>query len=88
MTCKNRTNDPRDNDFYEDWCEEHPLGCHVELIAPGVEYHQRPAYSRPPAPGALEAQEYDQQIIDADTAAMILRINRQLDHDAAYAKGQ
>lgn len=76
--------DPRSGDTYDDTCANHPNGCHVRLLSPGVEFHETPAYAHPPMPGALEAESFDAQIEQADLVAKSLRISRQQAHDERY----
>lgn len=82
-----RANDPRGEDIYDDTCARHPAGCHVQVVAPGVEFHETPAYAKKPAPGAVEAESLDAEIELHDTTIAKLRVQRQVVHDEAYAKG-
>lgn len=37
--------DHREDEVYNDTCEAHPNGCHVVIVEPGVELHEKPAYN-------------------------------------------
>jgi hypothetical protein len=86
MACHSSESAP-DSEFYEDTCEDHRSGCHVEFLEPGVEFHPYPAYKRPPVPGALEAEIFDEQIIDAEQHVLDLRAARTKAHNDAYRAG-
>jgi hypothetical protein len=74
-------------DLYEDTCEQHPTGCSVVIVAPGVEFHEKPAYKRAANPGALEAEAFDDEIALAEAHLIDLRTKRKKAHDDAYATG-
>jgi hypothetical protein len=76
-----------DADEYDYTCEEHPSGCYVVFKAPGVEYHERPAFRRPPAPGAVEAESFDAQIEAAHAQVRALLLQREREHNIAYERG-
>lgn len=76
-----------DAEAYDDTCRTHPNGCHVQRMAPGVEFHPHPAFKSAPAPGALEAEAFERDIEESDRRLVQLRANRLTAHNNAYRDG-